>query len=128
MGLQGMGDFGSVKGHRDMLDSPGSLTCMIANSRLPPDYESGRFHLLGLGLYIRLEPTMVMNFCGLNRHGGSPPIAPDGQTVSDSAYRLMGVCYPPDSMLSRAGSPMIPLASLPKGGLLNLGPEITTYL
>lgn len=127
-GLQGMGDFGTVEGHRDMLDSAGGLTCMISNSRLPENYESGRFHLLGLGLFIRLHPTMIINFCGLNRHGGSPPISSEGENVTDDAYRLIGVCYPPQSMLSGAGVFVSPLASLPKGEVLNLGPEITSYL
>lgn len=126
-GLQGMGEFGQVEGHRDGLDSAGALTCMIANSRVPDDYESGRFHLLSLGLYIRLEPTTIMNFCGLNRHGGSPPISPEGENVTDDAYRLMFVCYPPQSMISGAGASIMPLASMPKG-VLTLGPEITTHL
>ena len=126
-GLIGMGEFGDVSGHRDDKDSAGALTCMISNSRLPPRYEPGRFHLLALGGYIRLTTTMIMNFCGLYRHGGTPPIAPEGEEVVEDAYRMMTVCYPPQSMLSGAGVLSTPLASLPRGGLLTLGPEITTY-
>lgn len=121
-----MGAFGQVEGHRDELDSAGSFTCMISNSRLPPDYEHGRFHLLALGLYVKLKPSMVSNFCGLNKHGGSPPIAPKGQRLSPHAYRLMNVCYPPHTILSCAGHTVTPFASLPKD-LLTLGPEITTH-
>lgn len=127
-GLQGMGDFGSTEGHRDNKDSEGGLTCMISNSQLPPKYESGRFHLLGLGVFILLDHTMIMNFCGLNLHGGSPPIAPPGKKVAPHAYRMMCVCYPPTSMLSNTSTQIAPLASLPNGTLLNLGPEITNHL
>jgi hypothetical protein len=127
-GLQNMGEFGTTKGHRDKRDSEGGLTCMISNSRLPSGYESGRFHLLRLGVYIKLHPTMVTNFCGLNLHGGSPPIAPKGVDVSPHAYRMMCVAYPPSSMLSGPGNQVVPLASMPNGRSLNLGPEITTLL
>ena len=123
-----MGEFGSTKGHRDSKDSEGGLTCMISNSRLPSNYEPGRFHLLGLGVYIILQHSMVSNFCGLNLHGGSPPIAPEGEDVVPHAYRLMCVCYPPSSMLSNMGQQVAPLASLPNGNLLTLGPEITNNL
>ena len=123
-----MGDFGSTEGHRDGKDSEGGMTCMIANSRLPSNYESGRFHLLGLGVFVTLEHTMVVNFCGRNLHGGSPPIAPEGEQVAQHAYRMMCVCYPPSSMLSNAYPQVAPLASLPNGTLLALGPEITNPL
>jgi hypothetical protein len=123
-----MGEFGAQDGHIDRCDSAGGLTTMVANSRLPEGYEAGRFHLLGLGCYIKLEHSMTMAFCGLNRHGGSPPIAPPGEELLLHAYRLMTVLYPPQSMMSGAGVQVTPLASLPKGELLKLGPEITSYL
>jgi hypothetical protein len=125
-----MGDFGAVSGHRDLHDSEGSLTSMISGSRLPLGYEAGRFHLLGLGVYVKLEFSMVTHFCGLNLHGGTPPIAPKGTNVVPHAYRLMFVCYPPSSMLSGPENlnQVTPLASLPKGTPLNLGPEITSLM
>lgn len=122
-----MGDFGAVSGHRDLHDSEGSLTSMISGSRLPSGYETGRFHLLGLGVYVKLEFSMITHFCGLNLHGGTPPIAPKGAKVKPHAYRLMFVCYPPSSMLGNLNQ-VTPLASLPKGLPLNLGPEITTFV
>ncbi|TFK59530.1 hypothetical protein BDN72DRAFT_780589, partial [Pluteus cervinus] len=125
-GLTGMGFFGSPDGHRDTHDSPGGMTVMVCNSDIPEDYECGRFHLLALGVYIKLRPGTVTGFCGLNKHGGTPPIAPVGQVVMPHAYRLMGVCYPPSIMMSGAGAHVIPLASLPNNKLLKLGPEITT--
>jgi hypothetical protein len=129
-GLEGMGSFGI--GHTDNLDSGGSLTCMVANSRLPEGYEHGRFHLLGLGCYFVLESLFVMSFSGLRKHGGTPPIAPLGIEPAEDAYRCMTVCYPPKSMISTAGAYVLPLASLPgraqQDGLLMLGPEITSQM
>ena len=86
-GLQGIGNFGAVSGHHDLHDSEGSLTSMISGSRLPSDYEAGRFHLLALGLYVKLEFSMVTHFCGLNLHGGRTlPIAPKDAEVVPHAY------------------------------------------
>ncbi|TFK62993.1 hypothetical protein BDN72DRAFT_719713, partial [Pluteus cervinus] len=123
VGLQGMGSFGA--GHRDTHDSAGGLTTMISNSRLPSTYEAGRFHLLGLGVFFILTCLTVMTFCGLFRHGGSPPISIDSTVVKD-AYRVMVVCYPPHAMLSGAGMTVLPLASACASSLFKLGPEITT--
>ncbi|TFK59911.1 hypothetical protein BDN72DRAFT_719677, partial [Pluteus cervinus] len=125
-GLKGMGFFGSPDGHRDVHDSAGGITIMIANSDIPEDYECGRFHLLAAGFYVKLTPGAIVGFSGLNKHGGTPPIAPAGKTVPPYAYRMMGVCYPPSSMVSGAGVHSIPLAGLPDNKLLRLGPEITT--
>ncbi|TFK58184.1 hypothetical protein BDN72DRAFT_782410, partial [Pluteus cervinus] len=123
VGLRGMGSFG--EGHRDTHDSAGGLTTMISNSRLPSTYEAGRFHLLGLGVFFLLTCLTVMTFCGLFRHGGSPPISEDSTVVND-AYRVMVVCYPPHAMLSGAGMTVLPLASASASSLFKLGPEITT--
>lgn len=121
-----MGEYGQLLGHIDKPDSAGSLTCMISASRLPSGYESGRFHLLGLGIYFALDPDAVMLFCGLNRHGGSPPIAPQGAPVDPRAARGMMVGYPPSVMMSPSGTHRIPFASMPNGEILILGPEITS--
>lgn len=40
-----MGFFGLTAGHTDEGDDEAGLTCMISNSRIPDDYEPGRFHL-----------------------------------------------------------------------------------
>ena len=60
IGLQGMGDFGSVKGHEDEGDSVGAVTTLVANSRIPAGYEAGRFHLLWLGCYIKLNQFITL--------------------------------------------------------------------
>ena len=120
-----MGDFGGI--HRDKPDDAASNTAGVVNSQLPEDYEVGRFHLLALGLYFVLKNLRVPIFCGLALHVGTPPIAPPGADPVKHAVRFMTVMYPPRSMLSEMGSKTVPFASLPKGNLLTLGPEITSY-
>jgi hypothetical protein len=120
-----MGTFG--KPHRDEPDDAGSNTAMVVNSQLPPDYEVGRFHLLAMGLYFSLEYLSVPIFCGLAMHVGTPPIAPAGCEPVKHAVRFMTVLYPPKSMLSQTDDKTVPFASLPKGKLLTLSPEITSH-
>ena len=120
-----MGPFGDP--HDDKPDDAGSNTAMLVNSQLPSDYEVGRFHLLSLGLFVSLKDLSVPIFCGLARHVGTPPIAPPGAEPVKDAVRFMTVMYPPRSMLSETGDKTVPFASLPKGKLLSLGPEITSY-
>jgi hypothetical protein len=120
-----MGTFGQP--HDDKLDDAGSNTAMVVNSQLPSDYEVGRFHLLSLGLFFSLQDLNVPIFCGLARHVGTPPIAPPDAEPLKHAVRFMTVMYPPRCMLSETGDKIVPFASLPKGKLLTLGPEITSY-
>ncbi|TFK62337.1 hypothetical protein BDN72DRAFT_730557, partial [Pluteus cervinus] len=127
-GLEDLGEFGSVNGHRDDNDSPGALTTMIVNSDVPIAYERGRFHILALGIYVELDQDLFISFPGRFMHGGSPPIAPAHEPVRNDAYRLVAVLYPPEVAIMSAGSKVIPLGSLPNGKLLNLGPEITNPL
>ena len=122
-----MANLGSIEGHEDVHDSVGTLTSMIANSRLPSGYEAGRFHLLWLGCYLKSTEFKIVSFCGLYRHGGTPPIAPKEVAPAAHAYRLMVVCYPPQSIMSQAGTHIVPFASLPNGKSLTLGPEITSH-
>lgn len=122
-----MGFFGLINGHTDEGDDEAGLTCMISNSRIPDDYEPGRFHMFGLGMHTTLDPKSISIFCGLGKHGGTPPIAPEGSEVMEDATRLMVVLYCPKAALSPSGS-SIPFASLPNGVPLLLGPEVTNPL
>lgn len=122
-----MGFFGLLAGHSDDGDDEGGLTCMISNSRLPEDYEPGRFHMFAIGMYIIVKPKIASIFSGLPIHGGTPPIAPDGVALLPEASRFMIVLYCPRSALSPDGK-SIPFASLPNGTTLTLGPEITAPL
>ena len=122
-----MGHFGHAAGHTDDGDDEAGLTCMISNSRIPEDYEPGRFHLFGSGMYTVVKPKSASLFSGLGRHGGTPPIAPLGVEVSPDATCLMIVFYCPKAALSPDGLSM-PLASLPNRTPLLLGPEVTRPL
>jgi len=122
-----MGFFGLTAGHTDEGDDEAGLTCMISNSRLPDNYKPGRFHIFSIGMYVIVKPKTASIFSGLGKHGGTPPIAPDGVTLLQAAARLMIVFYCPKSILSPDGK-SIPFASLPNGTPLTLGPEITAPL
>lgn len=84
---------------------------MILNSDLPPNYEQGRFHVPGLGLFIKMKKLRIIIFNGLRMHGGTPPVAPENQTVEPWAYRLAHVLYPPARMLSPRGKTMVAFAT-----------------
>jgi len=55
-----MGFFGLTAGHTDDGDDEGGLTCMISSSRIPDDYEPGRFHIFGLGMYVIVKPKTAV--------------------------------------------------------------------
>jgi hypothetical protein len=120
-----MGEFGSI--YHDRFDDATSKTAGVVNSQLPDDYEVGRFHLLALGIYFALEHLHVPIFCGLGLHVGTPPIAPPGAVPLKHAVRFLTVMYPPKCMPYETSDKALPFASLPKGKLLTLGPEVTSY-
>ena len=67
----------------------------------------------------------IFVFCHLNKHGGTPPIAPSGHSdVTHDTSHMMGVMYPPEAMINGAGSIKTILATLGKG-YLELPPEVT---
>ncbi|KAJ7501342.1 hypothetical protein B0H11DRAFT_1908212 [Mycena galericulata] len=91
-----MGDFG--KPHRDKKDSPGRFTNMTMASRLPDNYILGKFFIPRFGIHFSLHNFDSVNFCGLNIHGGSPPMAPEGCQVQNDAARVTVIQYPPGAM------------------------------
>jgi hypothetical protein len=125
-----MGQFGQKNGHIDQKDDPGGESAMLSLVSVPPDegYEPGRFHLLSMGLYIKLDPFKLMGFSGLRKHGGTPPLSPPGKPPADSAYRIMVVMYPPASMLSQSANHRAGFGSLPDGKIFALAPEMTSIL
>jgi hypothetical protein len=128
-GLEGLGFFGRINGHIDEGDDAEALTFTYQNGPLPPGYEAGRFHLMYFGLYVHTVSMCFLAFCGLQKHGGTPPLGPNDQPIDPSAYRLMYVLYPPAAMLSRAEKKCIGLASIPGPNgmqLLTISPEMST--
>ena len=91
-----MGSFGAIDGHIACLNCVVCLTTMMAMSCLPKGYEDERFHLLALSIYVYLDYIKILAFCGLNKHGGTPPITLASHSkVADDAVHMMGVLYPP---------------------------------
>ena len=86
-GLEGqMGFFGGD--HVDRGDLAAGYSCMVTCCDVPEGYEHGRFHVLPIGVFVRLEHVRVVFFTGRMRHGGTPPFAPEGdEHVDPSAYR-----------------------------------------
>jgi hypothetical protein len=106
-----MGEFGVP--HRDKRDSPAKFTNMTMASRLPDGYHLGRFYIPRLGIHFTLRNFDSVNFCGLNIHGGSPPMAPEGVEVAIDAVRLTCIQYPPAAMGD--GTSHLAVAALPGG-------------
>jgi hypothetical protein len=121
-----MGEFG--KAHRDKHDSPARFTNMTMASRLPDNYILGKFYIPRLGIYFTLRNFDSVNFCGLNIHGGSPPMAPEGEEVANDAIRITVIQYPPGAMGDGLGH--IAVAALPgaegkeKDAVLKLSAEM----
>lgn len=78
----------------DSRDHASSLTVMFSMSHLP-DLHPGFFHLLELGAYISMKNYSLAAFCGLQRHGGSPPrpLVPHSVDLAKKV-RLSFICYP----------------------------------
>lgn len=95
----------SGEAHFDAGDSEGRLSCMIGCPDVPESYEPGRFHPIETPFYIPLlngsDPTISL-FSGLRRHGGTPPLAPPGETPEVWALRGNMIDYPP--MVMNSGS------------------------
>jgi hypothetical protein len=125
-----MGHFGQKDSHIDQKDDPGAETAMLSLVSVPPDksYEPSQFHLLSMGLYIKLDPFKLMGFSGLHKHGGTPPLSPPGKPPADSAYRIMVVMYPLASMLSQSVNHRASFGSLPDSKIFALAPEMTSIL
>ncbi|KAK1217860.1 hypothetical protein PQX77_019480 [Marasmius sp. AFHP31] len=95
--LKELGFFGGV--HRDGFDAAANFSNMTCCSDLPKGYEGGRFHFVELGVYVRLEGVQLIGFSGLRYHGGTPPLAPQGEELDPSAYRFVHILYPQSHVL-----------------------------
>lgn len=115
-----MGYFGGA--HSDDHDAAAAVTCMIPYVDAPDGCDTGVFHLLELGGFVRLETMLCVSFRGRSKHGGTSVVLPDG-SFDSGAVRATYILYPPDIPLS--GTALVALCSLPRGGLLSMRPEMT---
>ncbi|KAJ7237551.1 hypothetical protein B0H12DRAFT_958244, partial [Mycena haematopus] len=95
-----MGFYGGA--HTDRKDSAGHYSHMSANSDLPEGYTPGFFFILELGVFIQLDSHASINFSGLRRHGGTPPLCSSapGAKLYKFAYRFVLIFYPPTRMVN----------------------------
>lgn len=127
-----MGFFGG--GHIDGGDDPGHYSHMSANSDLPEDlpegqeYTPGFFFILELGVFILLDRHTSINFSGLRRHGGTPPLCSAGKFQGKRAklyafaYRFVLIFYPPTRMMN--GTARWTLGAMPNNEAFIFPPEM----
>lgn len=91
------------KKHYDGNDSLSAHSLMTSNNDIPEGYEGGRFQLVELGAYVRLEGLVFVSFSGLRWHGGTPPLATDDveheDDIPSDAYRWVFILYPQSAVL-----------------------------
>lgn len=114
--------------HSDIYDSAAGLSVMAVLSDLPEgkSWEPGRFHILTLGVYVVLQPFLLVFFTGRLRHGGTAPLQPpeDPDPLPPWAYRLTAIGYPSRRIVE--GDVRHALAALPhRAEPLYLSQEMT---
>ncbi|KAK1216260.1 hypothetical protein PQX77_021112 [Marasmius sp. AFHP31] len=93
--LKELGFFRGV--HHDQFDTAANMSNMTCCSDLLEGYEGGCFHFVELGVYIKLDGIQLIGFSGLRYHSRTPPLAPQGEELDPSAYRLEdGTAYSHD--------------------------------
>jgi hypothetical protein len=127
-----MGFFGGA--HTDDHDEVAHYSHMSANSDLPEDlpeeeeYTPGFFFILELGVFILLDRHTSINFSGLRRHGGTPPLCSPNPVngkpakLYKFAYRFVLIFYPPTRMLN--GTARWTLGALPNNEAFIFPPEM----
>ncbi|KAJ7470041.1 hypothetical protein B0H11DRAFT_2237846 [Mycena galericulata] len=131
------GDMGFYGGaHTDGKDGVGHFSHMSANSDLPDDdevpegqeYTPGFFFILELGVFIVLDRHASINFSGLRRHGGTPPLCSPNlfrgkpAKLYKFAYRFVVIFYPPTRMMD--GTARLTLGAMPHNEAFILPPEM----
>lgn len=115
-----MGLFGSA--HEDVHDNPAFYTNIMSNPDLPIGYDPGNFFILHFGVFIVMKRHTGVNFCGLRRHGSTPPTAPLGVEPEPWAYRFVVVSYPPQGLTN--GNCRYVLGALPGNKPFSVPPEV----
>ncbi|KAJ7934024.1 hypothetical protein B0H13DRAFT_2306049 [Mycena leptocephala] len=117
-----LGFYGKL--HNDNKDSPARFTNMTMCSNLPDNYTLSQFHIVRFGIYFVLHNFDSANFCGLNYHGGTPAIAPEGVEVAPDAYRMTFISYPPEKMGDGLGHVVVGAMPASNDGVLKMSAEM----
>lgn len=112
--------------HIDDFDASHGHSCGNSLGDTPdvPGCEPGRFHLVGLGIYVQLRYRLQVFFTGLLHHGGTPPLVPDDYELAGWETRMFVISYPASTILT--GEARHSFASLPyQGRPQYISPEMT---
>ncbi|KAF8575678.1 hypothetical protein K439DRAFT_1623418 [Ramaria rubella] len=120
--FQDMGFFGGM--HVDAGDAS-YLSNLTILSDLPCEYYPGVFMLYKLGIYIRMDLFIGVNFSGLRLHRGMAPTAPPGVEPVSWGYRFASVSYAPSRVMDMSSHQA--LAILPGGNMLFVTPEMSEH-
>jgi hypothetical protein len=115
------------KAHNDRDDNTGGGTAITNMSRLPPDYQGGRMHLMEHGLYICHDRLKTFYMSGPGRHVGTPALAPAGMEEKDIPKwyaRVIAVAYASKRVLDN-DRVIWPLCLLPNGSPIEWTPEMS---
>ncbi|KAI0750356.1 hypothetical protein BC629DRAFT_1231321 [Irpex lacteus] len=118
--------------HIDKHDLSQGLSAANSIGDTPDDNgcDPGRFHFIGLGVYVELVYGLQIFFSGLLYHGGTPPLIPSPQRIHGWEIRMFVISYPASTILTgeaRHSYGSIPYSKDPEF----VSPEITgapTYI
>ena len=86
--------------------------------------DPGRFHLLSLGFFVILVNLINIFFSGRRPHGGTAPLAPEGEQAPAHALRCIMIGYPSSHILQ--GSARHSFGAVPYSGEpIYISPEMT---
>ncbi|KAI0083678.1 hypothetical protein BDY19DRAFT_863201, partial [Irpex rosettiformis] len=112
--------------HLDLNNASNGWSCgnSLGDTPTQPGCEPGRFHIVGLGVFVQLHYRLQVWFTGLLRHGGTPPLVPNQYPLVGWEKRVFVISYPASGILS--GEARHAFASIPyQKTPLYLPPEMT---
>ncbi|KAI0083268.1 hypothetical protein BDY19DRAFT_910728 [Irpex rosettiformis] len=121
------GHFGAT--HLDLNNASNGWSCghSLGDTSIRPGCEPGRFHIVGLGIFVQLHYRLQVWFTGLLRHGGTPPLVPNQYPLAGWEKRVFVISYPASGILS--GEARHAFASIPyQKTPLYLPPEYTRWI
>lgn len=76
---------------------------MLSAAKVPDYYNTGTFHLIELGFFVRLSNKFsALAFSGLRLHGGNAPSCPQGCDWVNWGTRVVFILYPAAHILNNS--------------------------